>query len=84
VYEQRKNKTINEWMRLVDRKTYVHGYIDMLNLDLRKEISKIKIPVVILAASNPDLTTVQNTYKAQYENLPSVKIGMQQTPLILL
>jgi hypothetical protein len=45
----------------------------MLNLDLRKEISKIKIPVVILAASNPDLTTVQNTYKAQYENLPSVK-----------
>nr|WP_309756177.1 alpha/beta hydrolase [Flavobacterium sp.] len=69
-----KQKTINEWMRLVDRKTYVHGYIDMLNLDLRKEISKIKIPVVILAASNPDLTTVQNTYKAQYENLPSVKI----------
>lgn len=69
-----KQKTINEWMRLVDRKTYVHGYIDMLNLDLRKEISKIKIPVVILAASNLDLTTVQNTYKAQYENLSSVKI----------
>jgi hypothetical protein len=53
----------------------------MLNLDLRKEISKIKIPVVILAASNPDLTTVQNTYKAQYENLPSVKMVCQ---LILL
>ncbi|MFV8358102.1 alpha/beta fold hydrolase [Flavobacterium sp. XS1P32] len=69
-----KQKTINKWMRLVDRKTYVHGYIDMLNLDLRKEISKIKIPVVILAASNPDLNTVQNTYKAQYENLSSVKI----------
>lgn len=69
-----KQKTINEWMRLVDRKTYVNGYIDILNLDLRKEISKIKIPVVILAASNPDLATVQNTYKTQYENLPSVKI----------
>jgi hypothetical protein len=38
----KENKTINEWMRLVDRKTYVHGYIDMLNLDLRKEISKLK------------------------------------------
>jgi pimeloyl-ACP methyl ester carboxylesterase len=69
-----KQKTINEWMNIADRKTYVYGYIDMLNLDLRKEISKIKIPVVILAATNPDLNTVQNTYKAQYENLPSVTI----------
>ncbi|KAF2515219.1 alpha/beta fold hydrolase [Flavobacterium foetidum] len=69
-----KQQSINEWMSIADRKTYVYGYIDMLNLDLRKEIAKIKIPVVILAATNPDLNTVQNTYKAQYENLPSVKI----------
>lgn len=69
-----KQKTINEWMNIADRKTYVYGYIDMLNLDLRKEIAKIKIPVVILAATNPDLNTVEKTYKAQYENLPSVKI----------
>jgi pimeloyl-ACP methyl ester carboxylesterase len=69
-----KQKTINDWMKIADRKTYVYGYIDMLNLDLRKEIAKIKIPVVILAATNPDLSTVQKTYKTQYENLPSVKI----------
>lgn len=69
-----KQKTINEWMKVADRKTYVYGYIDMLNLDLRKDIAKIKIPVVILAATNPDINTVQNTYKTQYENLPSVKI----------
>jgi pimeloyl-ACP methyl ester carboxylesterase len=69
-----KQKTISEWMNAVDRKTYVYGYIDMLNLDLRNEIAKIKIPVVILAAPNPDLVTVQNTYKAQYEKLPAVKI----------
>ena len=69
-----KQKIINDWMNVVDRKTYVYGYIDMLNLDLRKEIAKIKIPVVILAATNPDLATVQNTYNAQYEKLPSVKI----------
>lgn len=69
-----KQKNINAWMDIADRKTYVYGYIDMLNLDLRKELAKIKIPVVILAATTPDLTTVQNTYKAQYENLPSVKI----------
>jgi pimeloyl-ACP methyl ester carboxylesterase len=69
-----KQKTISEWMKIADRKTYVYGYIDMLNLDLRKEIAKIKIPVVILAATNPDLNTVQKTYKTQYENLPCVKI----------
>lgn len=69
-----KQKTINDWMNVADRKTYVYGYIDMLNLDLRKEIAKITIPVVILAATNPDLNTVQHTYKSQYENLPSVKI----------
>lgn len=69
-----KQKTINEWMNVADRKTFAYGYIDMLNLDLRKEIAKIKIPVVILAATNPDLSTVQKTYTAQYENLPSVKI----------
>lgn len=69
-----KQKKINEWIKIADRKTYVYGYIDMLNLDLRKEIAKIKIPVVILAATNPDINTVQKTYKAQYENLPTVKI----------
>jgi pimeloyl-ACP methyl ester carboxylesterase len=61
-------------MNKADRKTYVNGYIDMLNLDLREEIAKIKVPVVILAATFPDKTTVEKTYQAQFEKLPSVKI----------
>ena len=73
-FNKEKQKTITEWMKIADRKTYVYGYIDMLNLDLRNEIAKIKIPVVILAATNPNLSTVQNTYNNQYKNLPSVKI----------
>nr|WP_294925633.1 alpha/beta hydrolase [uncultured Flavobacterium sp.] len=73
-FNKEKQKTIAEWMKIADRKTYVYGYIDMLNLDLRNEIAKIKIPVVILAATNPALSTVQNTYNNQYKNLPSVKI----------
>lgn len=73
-FNKEKQKTIVEWMKMADRKTYVYGYIDMLNLDLRKDIAKIKIPVVILAATNPDIETVQKTYKSQYENLPSAKI----------
>jgi pimeloyl-ACP methyl ester carboxylesterase len=46
----------------------------MLNLDLREEIAKIKIPVIILAATFPDQATVEKTYQAQFEKLPSVKI----------
>jgi pimeloyl-ACP methyl ester carboxylesterase len=69
-----KQSTILKWMSMADRKTYVFGYIDMLNLDLRKEIAAIKIPVVILAAANPDINTVEKTYQLQYANLPSATI----------
>lgn len=69
-----KQKVIIEMIEKADRKTYVHGYIDMLNLDLRDEISKIKIPVVILAATFPDKATVEKTYQAQFKKLPSAKI----------
>jgi len=69
-----KQLTILHWMNSVDRKTYVYGYVDMLNLDLRKEIAAIKIPVIILAATHPDITAIQKTYQSQYANLPAVKI----------
>ncbi len=69
-----KQNTILNWISKADRKTYVFGYIDMLNLDLRKEIAAIKIPVIILAATNPDVNTVQKNYQLQYANLPSVTI----------
>jgi pimeloyl-ACP methyl ester carboxylesterase len=69
-----KQPVILNWMNSMDRKTYVYGYVDMLNLDLREEIAKITVPVTILAATSPDLATVQKTYNTQYEKLPSVKI----------
>ncbi|UPQ78865.1 alpha/beta hydrolase [Flavobacterium azooxidireducens] len=72
---QEKQKVIIEMMNKADRKTYINGYIDMLNLDLREEISKIKVPVIILAATFPDKATVEKTYQAQFEKLPSVKIS---------
>ena len=37
-----KQKLIPSWMNKSARKTYVCGYIDMPNLDLRTDISKIK------------------------------------------
>ncbi|RAR48502.1 alpha/beta fold hydrolase [Flavobacterium lacus] len=72
---QEKQKVILEMINKADRKTYVNGYMDMLNLDLREEISKIKIPVIILAATFPDRATVEKTYQAQFEKLPAVKIN---------
>ena len=69
-----KRKIIINWMNKIDRKTYVYGYIDMLNLDLREDIAKITVPVIILAATNPDIATVKKTYMLQYEKLPSIII----------
>ncbi|NBA86298.1 alpha/beta fold hydrolase [Emticicia sp. CRIBPO] len=69
-----KQKVIAEWMYKTDRKTYVYGYIDMLNLDLRKDLAKIRVPVYILAATLPSKEMVSKTYADQYKTLPAVKI----------
>lgn len=69
-----KQQYIAAMMKTADRKTYVHGYIDMLNLDLREDMGKIKIPVTVLAATYPDKAIVEPTYKAQFKELPSVEI----------
>ena len=69
-----KQKEITTMLNQSDRKTYVYGYIDMLNWDLREEIAKIKIPVVILAATLPSLDVVKKTYSEQFRNLPTVTI----------
>jgi pimeloyl-ACP methyl ester carboxylesterase len=69
-----KQNLIIDMMNKCDRKTYVNGYIDMLNLDLRLDIAKIKTPVTILAATNPTVEIVTKTYQDQYKSLPTVKI----------
>lgn len=69
-----KQALINSWLDQADRQTFVNGFVELLNLDLRKAIGTIKIPVVILAATNPSLEVVQKTYKEQFEQLPSVTI----------
>jgi len=71
---QEKQQIILDMMNASDRKTYVYGYLEMLNWDLREEIAKIQIPVTILAATLPDKSTVENTYKTQFSKLPGVKI----------
>ncbi len=71
---QEKQKVLINWMNMADRKTYVYGYIDMLNLDLRESLANIKAPVFVLGAANPDRATVEKTYNQQYAKLPPAKI----------
>jgi len=70
-----KQEQIKNWMLEADRETYVYGYTDLLKLDLRQDISKIDIPITILAATQPyGLEMVKSTYSNQYSKLENYKI----------
>jgi pimeloyl-ACP methyl ester carboxylesterase len=60
---------LTNWMCQADRKTYVYGYIDLLNLDLRDEIENIAVPVVVLAATQPTKQIVEKTWNQQLAKL---------------
>ena len=65
-----KQPILVNWMQQADRKTYVHGYIDLLKLDLRETIKEIKIPVTIMAAvSFYPKKQVEELYTKQYQHL---------------
>lgn len=70
-----KHEQIKDWIMQADRKTYVYGYTDLLKLDLREDIAKIKIPVTVLGATHPyGLEMAKKTYKEQYKNLENYKM----------
>ncbi len=70
-----KQEIIKDWMLQADRETYVYGYTDLLKLDLREDLSKIKVPVTILAATEPyGYDTVKATYETQYKALAEYDI----------
>ncbi len=70
-----KQPIIASWMEQADRKTYVHGYVDLLKLDLREQIQHIKIPVTIMAAiSFYPKKQVEELYTKQYEKLTNKEI----------
>jgi len=72
---QEKQDLITKWMVESDRETYVYGYTDLLKLDLREDLTEIKTPVIILAATQPyGLGTVRKTYAKQYEKLKDYNI----------
>lgn len=71
-----KRPQLVDWMLKADRETYVHGYTDLLKLDLREDIARIKTPVLIFAATQPyGPDMVKSTYESQYENLSNYQIN---------
>ena len=70
-----KKSQIKNWIIQADRETYVYGYTDLLKLDLRNDIAKINIPVIVLAATHPyGKEMVEKTYQKQYQNLETYDI----------
>ena len=62
-----------------DRETYVYGYTDLLKLDLRQDLENIRVPVTILAATEPyGYETAKSTYKIQYKNLKEYDLKFAQ------
>jgi pimeloyl-ACP methyl ester carboxylesterase len=71
-----KMDILTNWILEADRKTWVYGYTDLLKLDLRNVLSKIKCETLIIGASFPDVKIAKKNYENQYLNLTNKKIVM--------
>lgn len=69
-----KARLISEWMQKADRTTFVLGYTDLLKLDLRESLHKIKCPVTVLGASFPTAEITKANFEKQYSNLTNKQI----------
>jgi pimeloyl-ACP methyl ester carboxylesterase len=66
--KDRKSQVV-EWIVQSDRSTYVDGYVDLLKLDIRQDLAKIKASVVILAATSMGKAVVEKNYNEQFASL---------------
>ncbi len=71
-----KIDNLTNWILEADRKTWVYGYTDLLKLDLRTILSKIKCKTLIIGASFPDVKIAKKNYENQYFNLTNKTIVM--------
>ena len=73
---KQKIEILTSWILEADRKTWVYGYTDLLKLDLRTILSKIKCKTLIIGASFPDVKIAKKNYENQYSNLTNKTIVM--------
>lgn len=72
--DQSKVGLLTQWIIDSDRETYVYGYTELLKLDLRDELEKIKAKTLILSADFIDKEVVLNNLKEQYGKLENKEI----------
>lgn len=74
--QEDKVEMIAGWSIAADRKTYVHGYTDLLKLDLRPSLKNIQTKTLILGATFPTKEMTQQTFEKQYANLENKTIEL--------
>lgn len=72
-------RLITKWSLQSDRKTLAYTYIEMNTTDLRNEISKINIPVLILGSTYNTKEASQKILSEQYGQLPNKLIIIAPT-----
>ncbi|WGK65777.1 alpha/beta fold hydrolase [Croceiramulus getboli] len=73
--DESKRTKIANWIEQTDRETYVYGYTDLLKMDMREGLPKIKNKVTLLAATVPyGRAAAEQTYKTQYEGLKDYEL----------
>ena len=64
-----KIDTLAAWSIAADRETFVYGYTDLLKLDLREALAKVKAKTLVVGASFPDRNLVAANFEKQYAKL---------------
>jgi N-formylmaleamate deformylase len=72
-------RLITQWSIASDRKTLGYTFIEMSTTDLRAEIAKINIPVMILGSTYGSKEASQKIFREQYSSLPNKKIIIAPT-----
>ena len=76
---------LKQWSASSDRNTTTQAMVEMMITDLRGDVSKIKVPTLVLgawAAFKPYGSTLESTraiFATQFAQLPGVRIEMSQT-----
>ena len=72
-------RLIAKWSAASDRKTLGYTYVEMATTDLRKEIAKINIPVLVLGSTYGTKEMSQKILSEQYSLLPNKTIIIAPT-----